>query len=106
MVVKTNPIKLIYRLDRDNWHEFNEAGLSLVARFGGVSVVYSDSNYAYVTFKSPYKSLDSNDFRWSNFGSWSGGGIKYDLTLHPDTPKTPALPVSYTHLTLPTSDLV
>lgn len=92
MVVKTNPIKLIYRLDRDNWHEFNEAGLSLVARFGGVSVVYSDSNYAYVTFKSPYKSLDSNDFRWSNFGSWSGGGIKYDLTLHPDTPKTPALP--------------
>lgn len=89
MAVKTNPIKLIYRLDRNNWHEFNEAGLSLYSRFETSKLVHSDQNYAYVSFKSPIGNRNHNDVRWNNFGTWGGGAVAYNLVLHPDAPPTP-----------------
>ncbi|MBB1417397.1 DUF4165 domain-containing protein [Pseudoalteromonas sp. SG44-1] len=91
MAVKTNPIQVIYRLDRNNWHEFNEAGLSLHSRFENTKLVYSDARYAYVTFKAPIGNFNYNDVRWNNFGTWGGATVNYNLVLHPDAPPTPKL---------------
>tara|TARA_R110001606_G_scaffold144066_1_gene283492 strand:- start:42462 stop:49445 length:6984 start_codon:yes stop_codon:yes gene_type:complete len=89
MAVKTNPIQLIYRLDRNNWHEFNEAGLNLSSRYAVSKLVHSDQHYAYVSFKSPIGNFNQNDVRWVNFGTWAGGPVAYNLVLHPDAPPTP-----------------
>ena len=89
MGVKTNPIKIIYRIDKNNWYSFNEAGLKISSRFGGAGLIYSDDKYAYITFTSPINSFNQNDVKWVNFGAWAGGSIQYDLVLAPGVPETP-----------------
>ncbi|EBO0058376.1 hypothetical protein DSP95_22060 [Salmonella enterica] len=91
MTVKTNPIKLAWRVPRDNWHEYREGGLNMVNAFGQLTKAGEDGDYVYLITTSPYGNTDGNYWRWVNFGGWGGGGISYSLTLSPSAPQSPRL---------------
>ncbi|HDZ9205295.1 TPA: DUF4165 domain-containing protein [Vibrio cholerae] len=91
MTVKTNPIKLAWRVPRDNWYEYREGGLSMVNALGQLTKAGEDGDYVYLITTSPYGNIDSNYWRWVNFGQWGGGGISYSLTLSPSAPQSPRL---------------
>ncbi len=91
MTVKTNPIRLAWRLPKSDWHEHREGGVSLVNALGELSKVHTDANYVYLVTGTPYGNTDHNYVRWSNFGAWGGGGLSYNLALSPSAPKTPRL---------------
>ncbi|MDY6928135.1 MAG: DUF4165 domain-containing protein, partial [Pseudomonadota bacterium] len=91
MEVKTNPIRLAYRVPKNNWHEYAEGGISLVNGLGEKSVVGTDSKYVYIIWSGPYGNTNHNATRWSNFGEWGGGTILYNLKLSDSAPKTPVL---------------
>ncbi len=91
MTVKTNPIRLAYRVPKSNWHTYNEAGLRIVNSVGDVNVVGTDSSYVYITISKPMDFNNNNQLRWVNFGQWGGGTFPYDLVLSSSAPKTPVL---------------
>ncbi|WP_080075077.1 Ig-like domain-containing protein [Salmonella enterica] len=91
MTVKTNPIKLAWRVPRDNWHEYREGGINMTNALGEMSKVGEDASYVYLVTTAPYGNTDGNYWRWVNFGQWGGGGIAYNLTLSPSAPKSPRL---------------
>lgn len=91
MTVKTNPIKLVWRVQKNNWFEYREGGISLANGLGENTKVAEDSEYVYIVTTSPYGQTDGNYFRWVNFGQWGGGGIYYDLKLSPSAPQSPRL---------------
>jgi large repetitive protein len=91
MEVKTNPIRLAYRVEKNNWHEYSPGGISLINSLGEAKVVGTDNNYVYISWSAPYGNTNPNSTRWANFGSWSGGGIYYNLRLSSSAPKTPTL---------------
>lgn len=91
MKVKTNPIRLGYRVPKDNWHEYTEGGISLVNGLGEKSVVGTDSEFVYIIWSGPYGNTNNNATRWSNFGQWGGGSIQYNLKLSDSAPKTPII---------------
>ncbi|EKL0953437.1 hypothetical protein PQF19_004782, partial [Salmonella enterica subsp. enterica serovar Typhimurium] len=88
---KTNPIKLAWRVPRDNWHEYREGGINMTNALGEMSKVGEDASYVYLVTTAPYGNTDGNYWRWVNFGQWGGGGIAYNLTLSPSAPKSPRL---------------
>lgn len=92
-LVHTNPVKLAWRIDRDNWHENRQGGLRMVNGLGEMKKAGEDSNYVYLVTTSPYSkgAANDNDWRWVNFGDWAVGTIKYNLVLAPNVPDTPAL---------------
>lgn len=91
MEVKTNPVKLAFRIEKNNWHEYSPGGLKLVNSLGEAVVAGSDSDYVYLYWSAPYGNVNGNFTRWVNFGSWGGGGISYNLQLSPEAPITPVL---------------
>ncbi len=91
MTVKTNPIKLAWRVPRNNWHEYREGGINMVNALGQMTKAGEDSQYVYLITTSPYGHTDGNYWRWVNFGQWGGGVIDYDLVLSPSAPKSPRL---------------
>ena len=91
MTVKTNPIRLAYRVPRSNWHEYRDGGISLVNSLGENTVAGTDSRYVYIIWSAPYGNTNGNQTRWSNFGQWGGGGISYSLNLASSAPKTPVI---------------
>lgn len=91
MTVKTNPIKLAWRVERSNWHEYREGGINMVNGLGQTTKAGEDSQYVYLTTTSPYGHTDGNYWRWVNFGQWGGGTISYNLVLSPSAPSSPKL---------------
>ncbi len=91
MYVKTNPIKLLWKISKEHWHEFSEGGLTIVNSIGEGKRLAVDSDYVYIQTTSPYGNTNGNSIRWSNFGGWGGGLISYNLKLHSSAPKTPVL---------------
>ncbi|WOF81765.1 DUF4165 domain-containing protein (plasmid) [Pseudomonas sp. FeN3W] len=90
--VKTNPIRLAWRIPRSNWHDFRLGGLRFVNSFGENTVVGTDASYVYLVGSLPYRAEDVNYIRFYNFGEWgSQGTIKYDLKLDPSAPRTPVI---------------
>ncbi len=70
MTVKTNPIKLAWRVPRDNWHEYREGGINMTNALGEMSKVGEDASYVYLVTTAPYGNTDGNYWRWVNFGQW------------------------------------
>ncbi|NVK74593.1 MAG: DUF4165 domain-containing protein [Oceanospirillaceae bacterium] len=91
MTVKTNPIKLAWRVPRDNWYEYREGGLNMYNVLGEMSKVGEDSSYVYLVTSSPYGNTNMNFLRWVNFGEWGGANINYNLSLSSSAPRSPTL---------------
>ncbi|WP_299020933.1 Ig-like domain-containing protein [uncultured Photobacterium sp.] len=91
MTVKTNPVKLAWRLPKNNYRKYNFAGLTLVNGLGQITTAGEDSQYIYLTTTSPFGNNNGNYFRWSNQHQWGGAGISYNLVLAPNAPATPVL---------------
>lgn len=90
--VKTNPIRLAWRIPKSNWGTYRLGGLYFTNSFGESSVVGEDSTYVYVIGSLPYRAEDGNYIRFYNFGEWgSQGTIQYDLKLANEAPKTPVI---------------
>jgi hypothetical protein len=90
--VKTNPIRLAWRIPKSNWSTYRQGGLTFVNLFGENQVAGTDADYVYLIGSLPYRSEDVNYIRFYNFGEWgSQGTIKYDLQLHPDAPRSPVV---------------
>lgn len=92
LAVKTNPIRLAWRIPKNNWHTYRLGGLHFTNSFGENKIAHVDENFVYLVASLPYRSEDVNYIRFSNFGEWgSQGTIKYDLVLHDAAPKTPVI---------------
>ena len=91
MTVKTNPIKLAWRVPRNNWHEYRQGGINMYNALGEMTKVGEDGEYVYLVTTSPYGHTDGNYWRWVNFGDWGGGYVSYNLTLSPSAPQSPKL---------------
>lgn len=91
MTVKTNPVRLAWRVPKNDWHEYREGGVSLVNSMGELTKAHTDADYVYLVTSTPYGNTDHNYARWSNFGSWGGGGLNYNLKLSESTDKSPRL---------------
>ena len=91
MTVKTNPIKLAYKIIKSNWHEYNEGGLSIYNGRGEFHKVGEDTEYVYCWISLPFGYTDANYLRFVDFGRWIAGSISYSLVLADSAPKTPAL---------------
>jgi hypothetical protein len=90
--VKTNPIRLAWRIPKSNWHTYRQGGLRFINSFGENQIVGEDSSYVYLVGSLPYRAEDVNYIRFYNFGEWgTQGTIRYDLVLHPSAPKTPVI---------------
>ncbi|MFU3596206.1 DUF4165 domain-containing protein [Pseudomonas aeruginosa] len=90
--VKTNPIRLAWRIPKSNWHAYRQGGIRLINSLGENKVVGEDSTYVYLVGSLPYRAEDNNYIRFANFGEWgSQGTIHYDLLLHPSAPRTPVI---------------
>lgn len=90
--VKTNPIRLAWKMPKANWHTYRLGGLNFVNGMGENSVVGEDANNIYFVASLPYRAEDVNYIRFHNFGEWgTSGTINYDLVLHPSAPRTPVI---------------
>lgn len=92
MSVKTNPVRLSYKIPKSNWHTYREGGLSFVNSFGENRILAEDAGHVYLVASFPFGSEDNNYIRFVNFGAWSGtSNITYDLSLHSSAPKSPTI---------------
>lgn len=91
MTVKTNPIRVAWRIPKSNWHEYSEGGLSIVNSLGENKKVGEDGSYVYVVNSAPFGNTNGNYWRFKNFGQWGGAGVYYSMNLHPSAPKSPVL---------------
>ena len=90
--VKTNPIRLAWKIPKSNWGDYRQGGLRFLNSFGENKVVGEDGTFVYLVGSLPFRAEDANYVRFINFGEWGGQGtIRYDLVLHPDAPKTPVI---------------
>ena len=89
MAVKTNPIKLAYKIPKTSWSPYSEGGLRFTNALGPTSAISTDSNYIYFTTQLPYGNTNGNYVRFINFGQWGGPGVSYSLVLDVAAPKTP-----------------
>ena len=89
MTVKTNPVKLAFKINKHDWHAYREGGLEVYNSLGPAEIVSSDENNIYLTLQAPYGNTNHNYIRFRNFGAWGGPGISYNLKLAESAPKTP-----------------
>lgn len=91
--VKTNPIRLAWKISKYDWHTYREGGLAFVNVLGENTVAGEDATHVYIVGSMPYGSNDNNYIRFVNFGAWSGNrhAIQYNLVLHPSADQTPKL---------------
>lgn len=91
MEVKANPIRLAYKIPKDNWSTYADGGLTLVNSLGENRVAAIDDDHVYVVLSAPFGNTNNNFIRWSNFGQWGGGSVQYNLKLSPSAHRTPVL---------------
>lgn len=92
MTVKTNPVQLIYKLEKNNWHKYRQGGLSFANTHSPVTEVATDSEHTYIHLSAPFGNFSSNSSRWTNFGAYGGGSaFRYNLKLDPNADKTPRI---------------
>lgn len=91
MAVKTNPVRLAYRIPKSNWHTYAEGGIKAVNSLGENTVVGEDGSYVYLVISTPHNVFNNNYIRWSNFGEWGGGSITYNVKLASGVDGTPTL---------------
>ncbi len=90
--VKTNPIRLAWRIPKSNWETYRLGGLRFSNSFGENTIASVDANYVYLIGSLPYRAENINYIKFSNFGAWSGTSlIAYDLILAPSAPQTPVI---------------
>ncbi|WP_410951028.1 DUF4165 domain-containing protein [Pseudomonas sp. S1(2024)] len=90
--VKTNPIRLAWKIPKTNWNDYRLGGLRFQNSFGENTVVGTDDTFVYLVGSLPFRAEDTNYIRFFNYGEWgSQGTIRYDLVLHPNAPKTPVI---------------
>ncbi|ALU46118.1 Ig-like domain-containing protein [Pseudoalteromonas rubra] len=89
MTIKTNPIKLLYRIPRLDWHEYRLGGVHVVNGIGESKVLHVNSEYVYLYLSTPHNARGTNDVRFVNFGTWGSMGLDYDLKLSDYAPKSP-----------------
>ena len=89
MTVKTNPIKLAWRVPRNNWHEYREGRDQYGQCPRSNDQGREDSQYVYLITTSPM------DIRMvtTGAGSTSGGGERLLITIWslPSVPKKPQI---------------
>ncbi|WP_410951110.1 DUF4165 domain-containing protein [Pseudomonas sp. S1(2024)] len=92
MAVKTNPIRLAWKIPKSNWSTYRLGGLSFTNTLGENKVVGEDAGNIYLVASLPYRAEQLNYVRFINFGSSAGNGtITYDLVLADEAPKTPVI---------------
>jgi hypothetical protein len=89
--VKTNPIKMAFKLPKNNWSGNRAGGIYLSNALGTNTIVGEDVDNVYIVATAPFGNTNGNYLRWNNFGQWGGGGVSYSLTLDDSAPKTPVL---------------
>lgn len=98
MTVKTNPIKLVFKIAKSNYYKYNPGGLKMINGLGTTNDTVEDTDSVYIVTTSPYGNTDGNYWRWDNFGQYGGGGISYNLVLSPTaTPSPKLLGVQYNY---------
>ena len=92
MEVKTNPIRLAWKIPKSNWSVYRLGGLSFYNSIGENKVVGEDNDNVYLVGSLPYRAEQINFIRFINFGTTGGAGsITYDLLLADEAPKTPVI---------------
>lgn len=92
MAVKTNPIRLAWKIPKSNWGTYRLGGLSFTNSIGENKIVGEDSGNVYLVGSLPYRAEQLNYIRFINFGTSAGSGtITYDLVLGDEAPKTPVI---------------
>ena len=91
MTVKTNPIRLAYRIPVSDYGGYYEWGTRLLNGAGENIKVGEDANYVYITMSAPFGLKDMNTIRWTTFGQWGYGYLDYNLVLSPSAPQTPVM---------------
>ncbi|MDH0436510.1 Ig-like domain-containing protein [Aeromonas caviae] len=91
MAVFTNPIRLAYRLPKSNYAPLVQSGVNISNAVGEVAKVGEDDTYVYLTMTIPFGMKNENYVKWTNFGTWSGGPIDYNLTLGEGVSESPVL---------------
>ena len=92
MVVNANPIELVYRIEKTNWHEYHLGGLITVNDLGETKKIAEDDKYVYVNFVVPYAgSYNSNFVRWTTFGVWGLNSIYYQASLSDESLMGPSI---------------
>lgn len=90
--VKTNPIRLAWKIPKSNWYTYRQGGLNFTNSFGEKKVLGEDQDYVYLVASFPYRSENINYIRFYNFGEWgSQGTVNYDLELDPSAPQSPVI---------------
>lgn len=91
MIVKTNPIRVAWKIPKSNWHEYNSGGLSIANSLGENVKSGEDASNVYIINSAPHGNTNSNYWRFRNFGQWGGGGVRYSLALSDSAPESPSL---------------
>lgn len=88
MVVKTNPIQWLYKIDNNNYSSFVLGGVGCV---GAKQVIldYNNEGFTYCLYERSFNYLNGNYVRFNQRASWSIGGLHYDLQLSDTTPQSP-----------------
>ena len=91
MTVKTNPIRLAYRIPVSDYGGYYEWGTRLLNGGGENIKVGEDANYVYITMTAPFGLKDINTIRWTTFGQWGYGYFVYNLVQDASAPVTPSM---------------
>ncbi|BDA63092.1 Ig-like domain-containing protein [Shewanella xiamenensis] len=91
MTVKTNPVRLLYRVPVDNVRNAGVKGGLAFANSVGATNVTVDSEYGYFDITAPFGYNNANQIKWVDFGRWIAGTIQYDLKLSEAATKSPVL---------------
>lgn len=87
MTVKTNPIKIMYRVSKSNHADYSRGGIYPVGQ--KLQLKDIDNNYVYIVYERPYGFRNSNYVRFTDRRTWSTNGIGYNLVLSDSAPKQP-----------------
>ncbi|XEV12290.1 DUF4165 domain-containing protein (plasmid) [Vibrio alginolyticus] len=91
MEVKTNPIRVAFRVNKSNWHEYHEGGIRMTNALGENIKAGEDDKYVYIIASAPFGNTNGNYWRWVNFGEYGGGYVSYNLKLAPRVAESPNL---------------
>ncbi|MGR5159683.1 Ig-like domain-containing protein [Vibrio owensii] len=95
MTIYTNPVKGVYRIPKNNWRDYNNAGLTFTNAVGTTSIAHVDNDYVYLVFTAPYGYTNGNQIRFINQHQWAGPGVGYNAVLANSAPKSPDYYVEY-----------
>lgn len=91
MTVKTNPVRLLYRVPVDNVRDAGvKGGLALANSVGATNVIIN-GEYGYFDMTAPFGYNNANQIKWVDFGRWMAGTIQYNLSLSETASKSPVL---------------